>query len=197
MSIKFTLLSFTLLLLTACSPKTTVVLLDSGKRHNAIIVSTDKGSKQLNQIGSFVQLNNKNETPSKINFMSKSEIINRYTNLFQATPKEPKTYIVYFKLNSTELTDKSKIVLEEALKTIKERSPCVVDIIGHTDTIGSNKINAKISLKRAHIVKSMIVARRIKSALLVAKGYGEEDLLMKTSNNVAEAKNRNVEIFIK
>jgi len=32
---------------------------------------------------------------------------------------------------------------------------------------------------------------------LTAKGYGEEDLLVKTADNVAQSKNRNVEIFIK
>ena len=180
-----------------CSAKTTVVLLDSGKARNAIIVSTNKGSKQLNRVGSFVQLKDKNEAPSATKMMSKETIHSRYAQLFNIAPEKPRTYIVYFKKNSTELTEKSKRVLNEALRTIKKRSPCMVDVIGHTDTVGSNKANAKVSLKRARYVKKMIETKRIKILSLIAKGYGEEDLQMKTANNVSEARNRNVEIFIK
>jgi len=180
-----------------CSSKTTVVLLDSGKAHNAIIVSTNKGSTKLDKIGSFVELTDKNKEPSRVKMMSKDEINNRYATLFQVVPKKARTYIVFFKKNSTELTEESKKTLNKALKTIKERSPCVVDVIGHTDTVGSSRANAKVSLKRANYVKSMIEKRKAKVLALVAKGYGEEDLLMKTGNNVSEARNRNVEIFIK
>jgi len=180
-----------------CSSKTTIVLLDSGKGHNAIIVSTNKGSKLLDRVGSFTQLNDKNQPPSKIEMMSKKEINNHYATLFQIAPTKPRTYIVFFKKNSTELTEASKKTLNEALKTIQERSPCVVDVIGHTDTVGSNQANTKVSLKRARYVKSMIEKRKAKIVSLVAKGYGEEDLQMKTANNISEARNRNVEIFIK
>jgi len=180
-----------------CSSKTTIVLLDSGKVHNAIIVSTNKGSKLLNKVGSFTQLNDKNQPPSKIQMMSNIDINTHYATLFQIAPKKPRTYIVFFKKNSTELTEASKKTLNEALKTIQDRSPCVVDVIGHTDTIGANQANAQVSLKRAKYVKSMIEKRKAKIVSLVAKGYGEEDLQMKTANNISEARNRNVEIFIK
>ncbi len=180
-----------------CSSKNTIILLDSGKAQNAIVVSTNKGSKIVNRVGSFVQLSDKNQEPSSLKMMSEEEINSRYATLFNIAPIKPRTYIVYFKKNSKELTPESKKVLQEALKTIKERSPCVVDVIGHTDTVGSSKANAKVSLKRANHVKSMIESRRLKILSLVAKGYGEEDLLMKTSNNVPQSKNRNVEIFIK
>jgi len=197
MTIKTLFITATAFVFLGCSAKTTVVLLDSGKAKNAIIVSTNKGSERLNKIGTFVQLNDKNQAPSEPKAMSKKEINSRYATLFKIAPLKPRTYIVYFKMNSTELTEESKKILDEALKTIQERSPCMVDVIGHTDTTGSNQANAKVSLKRANYVKSMIEARKTKVLSLIAKGYGEEDLQMKTANNVSEAKNRNVEIFIK
>lgn len=182
-----------------CSTKTTVVLLDNRKIQNAVIVSTNKGSKQLDRVGSFIQLTDKNKEPTNPKMMSKKEIDSRYAMLFNIEPLEPRTYIVYFKKNSRELTEESKKTLNEALKTIKDRSPCVVDVIGHTDTVGSSESNRKVSLKRASYLKSMIESIELKKIVVsfFAKGYGEEDLLMKTSNNVSEAKNRNVEIFIK
>ena len=180
-----------------CSAKTTVVLLESGKAHNAIVVSTNKGSTRLNKVGNFVQLSDKNKLPSEPKAMSKSEIKSRYATLFQIAPTKPRTYIVYFKPNSTELTEASIETLQEALNSIKKRSPCTVDVIGHTDTVGSNQVNANVSLKRANYVKSMIEAKKMNVLSLVAKGYGEEDLQIKTADNVSEEKNRNVEIFIK
>jgi len=73
----------------------------------------------------------------------------------------------------------------------------MVDIIGHTDTTGSNEINIKVSLKRAKYIESILKEKGVKAESLTAKGYGEEDLEVETADNVAEAKNRNVEIFIK
>jgi len=179
-----------------CS-KTTVVLLDNGKSQNAIIVSTDRGKTKLDKVGTFVNLNDKDDTPSEIKTMSKEEINRKFSKVLAISPAKPIKYMLYFKANSIELTDESKEILLDAIKSIVKRSPCMVDIIGHTDTVGSNDINIKMSLKRAKHIKSIIKKRGIKVVSLTAKGYGEEDLLIKTADNVSEAKNRNVEVFIK
>ena len=192
----FLILSIGFLFL-ACSPKTTVVLLDSGKTHNAIIVGNTKGSTKIDKVGSYVELKDKNTSASKVKMMSKDELNDRFAKVLAAEPSKPLTYIVYFKPNSTELTDASKTTFQKALNSIKTRSPCIVDIIGHTDTVGAGNLNAKVSLKRAKAIESLVQESKIKILSLVAKGYGEEDLLVKTKDNQAEAKNRNVEIFIK
>ena len=189
-------ISFTLLFV-ACAPKTTVVLLDSGKSQNAILVSNEKGETKLDKVGSYVELKDKSKAVSEVKMMSEDEVSKRFSKVLASAPLKPITYILYFKPNSTALTDASKVQLEEALKSIKKRSPCMVDIIGHTDSTGSNELNAKVSLKRAKYIKSLVKKQNIKIISLVAKGYGEEDLLVQTKNNKAEAKNRNVEIFIK
>ena len=184
------------LLFIGCS-KTTVVLLDSGKPNSSIIVSTQKGSSRVDKIGSYVELKDSDEAPSKIKKMSPDELKSRFGNVINSAPEKPISYMLYFKTGSTELTDESKEIFKKALKSIKERSPCMVDIIGHTDTVGSSAINAKVSLKRAKYVKSLIEKTDIKRLSMKAKGYGESDLFVKTADNVDEAKNRNVEIFIK
>jgi len=179
-----------------CS-KTTIVLLDSGKSQNAIIVSTNRGSSKIDKVGNYVELSSKNEAPTKIKTMSKDEIESRFSDVQRVSPKKAKNYILYFKLNSIKLTDESEKVLTDALKAMNERSPCMVDIIGHTDTTGSNRKNVIFSLKRAKYIADIIREKDIKVVSLTAKGYGEEDLLVKTADNIAESKNRNVEIFIK
>jgi outer membrane protein OmpA-like peptidoglycan-associated protein len=194
---KFILITLFPLLFIACSSKTTVVLLDSGKSRNAIIVANEKGQTRLDKIGSYVNLKDKATLVSKVQMMSKNELNARFSKVLATEPLKPITYIVYFKSNSTELTEASKLIFDKALKSIESRSPCMVDIIGHTDTTGAATSNAKVSLKRAKSIEELVQKSKIKILSLVAKGYGEEDLLVQTKNNKAEAKNRNVEIFIK
>ena len=174
-----------------------VVLLNSGKTQNAINVSNEKGSSHLDKVGSFVELKDKNKAASEIKIMSNKEIQKRFSKALAASPKKAIRYILYLKSGRMELTEASKNILLEALKSIKDYTPCMVDIIGHTDTIGSNKGNLKISLKRAKYIEKIIKSKDLNITLLTVKGYGEEDLLVKTPDNTAEVKNRNVEIFIK
>ena len=197
MRIRFLLIPIMALFFVACSPRTTVVLLDSGKTHNAIIVGNAKGTTKIDKVGSYVELKDKNTSASKIKVMSKEELTARFAKVLAAEPLKPLTYIVYFKPNSTELTEDSKATFQKALKSIKTRAPCMVDIIGHTDTVGAGNLNAKVSLKRAKSIESLVRESKIKILSLVSKGYGEEDLQIQTKDNIAEAKNRNVEIFIK
>ena len=207
MSLRYIFPTFIIIFFTGCTKKTNVVLLNSGKAQNAIIISTDKGDSRLDKVGSFVSIYRESKSISKKKFMSEKEIKNLYGTLFKTMPKKPKSYILYFQENSTTLIKESEIVLNQAIKTMEEYYPCIVDIIGHTDTVGSNKINIEVSLKRANYIKSLIIktkftysqekGKKVQTIILNTKGYGEEDLLVKTSNNVSEAKNRNVEIFIK
>lgn len=179
-----------------CS-KSTVVLLDSGKKQNAILIANENGTTKLDKVGSYVDISKEKKQISEVKSMSADEINSRFSQALAVAPEKAMTYIVYFKPNSTDLTEASKTILKKALASIKERSPANVDIIGHTDTVGSNEGNIKVSLKRARVIKNIIEEEKIKTLSLVAKGYGEEDLLVKTKDNVDEAKNRNVEIFIK
>jgi len=180
----------------SCS-QTTVVLLDNGKTHNAVIVSNNKGTSKLDKVGSYVDLKDENKSVSEIKTMSKKEIASRFSKVLAASPKKPVKYMVYFKPKSKELTEESQAVLLKAMEMMKERTPCMVDIIGHTDTTGSNELNIKVSLKRAKYIESILKEKAVKVVALRAKGYGEEDLQVKTADNISEAKNRNVEIFIK
>ena len=193
---KIQIMLVTSLFFIGCS-KTTVVLLDNGKVENAVIVSTNKGKSKLDKVGNYVDLKDKEEAASKVKTMSKKEIESRFSKVLSVMPPKPVKYIVYFKPKSKELTEESIVILNKAVDMIGKRSPCVVDIIGHTDTTGSNELNIKVSLKRAKLIASTIKEKGVNVVSINAKGYGEEDLEVKTADNVDEAKNRNVEIFIK
>jgi len=180
-----------------CGAKSTVLLLDSGKSQNAVVVSNDKGSQTLDKVGSFIGLKDKETAPAKPKVMDKDEIAKRFGAVMAASPLKSESYKLYFQPSKMLLTAASEVTLKEALLSIKKHTPAKVDIIGHTDTVGANALNLKVSLKRAKYVESLIVEQNIKDVSLTSKGYGEEDLSVATPDNTDEAQNRNVEIFIK
>lgn len=180
--------------------KSLVVLADNGKVQNAVSIGIGKGESKheakLNKIGATVSLS-EGEKPSKIRIMSKEEMNIRFGTVLNAEPLKAKKIILYLNEYNTELNSKSKESMDLVIKTIEERTPCMVDIIGHTDTVGSRSKNIEVSLKRAKLVNRLIEKKGVDTSSFSIKGYGEEDLLIPTPNNTKEPRNRNVEVFIK
>jgi len=182
--------------------KTLVVLADNKKDHNAIIMSNNMGSQKLDKVREFVEIKDKNTHSTAPKIMSKEKFKKMFGNLINALPNEPLIYRLYFQENHMDLTLASQKALPNIMKNIIKEA-CIVDIIGHTDTMGSEKSNLEISFQEANNVKAIFQAEILKvlennkQIILQIKGYGENDLLVETSNNQKENKNRYVEIFIK
>jgi OmpA-OmpF porin, OOP family len=70
-------------------------------------------------------------------------------------------------------------------------------VIGHTDTVGSAAFNDTLSRQRAEVVRSALVARGIAADRIVVVGRGERELVVITADNVAEPRNRRVEIQVR
>ena len=179
------------------SKTTTIVLLNNGKTHNAVVVTNEKGSSNLDKVGAYIEMSDKEKAPLAPKIMPPEEIKKRFANVLLASPKSAVSYRLYFKPKELALTKASEKTLQMAVEAMEERTPCMVDIIGHTDTVGTGKSNIKISLTRATYIKNLIEEMEVNVKSLVTKGFGEEDLLIQTKDNTPEAKNRNVEIFIK
>ena len=184
-------------------PKSLVVLANSGDTHNAIIFSNDNKEIKIDKVREYIQIKEKSDPiePSKI--MSKREFNARFGSLLNALPAKALSYQLYFKENHMTLTPSSKELLPIIVKKIIEKSPCMVDIIGHTDTTGDENENFDLSLEEANNVKAIFQEEILKyltskkDITLTTKGYGEKDLLIPTPNNQKEIKNRFVEIYIK
>ena len=177
--------------------KTTVVLLNNGKTQNAVMVSTDKGSANLDKIGEYVDMRDKKKAPPPPKIMPPEEIKKRFGKVLAAAPKKPLSFMLYFKPHEMALTPASQITFNRAIESMKKRPLAMVDVIGHADTVGTSKLNLDVSLRRAEYIKKMVSSQDVKLLALNTKGFGEEDLLVKTADNVSEPLNRNVEIYIK
>jgi outer membrane protein OmpA-like peptidoglycan-associated protein len=177
--------------------QTTIILVDNNKARNAIVVKTKAGSVVIDKANEFVRLTSKETKPSKIKKMSQKEINTKFKDAIKALPPKPAHIYLYFKNGTSELTNESLNKLPLIYELIKKRAPCDVNVIGHTDTVGSQVANLKLSFKRAQEIKRWILSRNADLNNLSVESYGERDLLVPTADGISEPKNRTVEIFIK
>lgn len=81
--------------------------------------------------------------------------------------------IFYFKPGERMIEPRYVPVLEDVVRFLSKRPTMVVEIQGHTDSVGDAKANRELSRKRAQAVRDYLVKRGISEKRLVVKGYGE------------------------
>ncbi|NND45220.1 MAG: OmpA family protein [Xanthomonadales bacterium] len=101
---------------------------------------------------------------------------------------------VHFAFDSAQLTSKSKASLDDALQILKRHEELVVEVAGHTDSVGSDSYNQALSQRRASAVRDYLVANGIAAGRLTAKGYGESEPVADNSTDEGRAQNRRVEL---
>ena len=70
-------------------------------------------------------------------------------------------------------------------------------MIGHTDSVGSMESNDVLSLQRAETVRKFILQAGIQATSMEVAGRGERELAVPTGDEVAEVRNRRVEINLR
>jgi len=186
-------------LVSTCCPKqqSTVLLVNNDRKENSILVQNQKESLTLNKPLATVEMTSPEKLPTQVRIMSQTEFDLRFGTLNNMLPNAPKKFRLFFQAQNASLTDESTAQIPIIISEIYQNIPCVVDVIGHTDTIGSKRYNFKVGLKRAKMVAKLLEAQGIDRKNLNLKSYGEENLLIQTPDNVPEAQNRHVEILIK
>lgn len=104
---------------------------------------------------------------------------------------------VQFKTGSAEIEEKSDPLLDQIAAAMKA-NPQVkkVRIEGHTDDVGDDGINQKLSEQRAGSVKKALVSRDVDEDRLDTAGYGESKPAAPNGTPAGRAKNRRVEFII-
>ncbi len=81
--------------------------------------------------------------------------------------------------------------------TLKDYPAPEIIIIGHTDTVGTDVLNDKLSLQRAIYIEKILKTKGIDTSRISTVGRGSRDLLVPTGKGVSEERNRRVEIRLK
>ena len=103
---------------------------------------------------------------------------------------------VYFNTGSTKLSSKSYAPLNELIKILEENKSLKLKIDGHTDNVGADDFNVKLSDGRAASVKAYLVSKGIGEDRLESEGFGETMPVADNKTADGRAKNRRVEMKV-
>jgi outer membrane protein OmpA-like peptidoglycan-associated protein len=115
----------------------------------------------------------------------------------EAQPARPTAFILHFLEGQDELTPDSRLLLGRILDEIARRPAPEIVVIGHTDRVGALPYNDALSLRRAERVRDELVKVGIAAHRIRVAGRGEREPLVPTADEVAEARNRRVEINVR
>ena len=183
-------------LLGACAaPRGTVVLLpDPGGKETAVSVTQGGQQVTLDQPYAAARLTNDGPQPFQ---SSAKDVQAQFGPALGARPLPPAQFTLYFIEGKDEFTVESKRIIEDVFGEIARRPVPDVQVIGHTDTVGSDTFNDPLSRSRAEVVRSALVARGIPVDRIVATGRGKREPAVPTADGVAEPRNRRVEILVR
>ncbi|HXC56566.1 MAG TPA: OmpA family protein [Rhizomicrobium sp.] len=105
-------------------------------------------------------------------------------------PAPAADYTVYFDFDSWTLSGEQLTVLQQAIDAARRGQQSRIAIVGHTDTSGSALYNRGLSVRRANVVKDVLVQMGARPESISTEGVGENDLAVPTPDGVREPKNR-------
>lgn len=103
-------------------------------------------------------------------------------------------YGVNFDFNKATLRPESDTVLQQVLALFNADPAYAAEVGGHTDNIGTESYNMKLSGVRAAAVKTWLVAHGVAAARLTTQGYGDTRPLVPNTTDANRFKNRRVEL---
>lgn len=86
-------------------------------------------------------------------------------------------------------------LLDDATQTIQKHQTIRVDIIGHTDSTGSDSYNAGLSDRRASAVATYLQSKGVSASRLSASGRGESDPIATNDTKEGRQSNRRVQLI--
>jgi outer membrane protein OmpA-like peptidoglycan-associated protein len=118
---------------------------------------------------------------------------------FTLTIESPKVYTlrnVHFDSGKSTLRPESFEALNDLAEVMGFKKKMIVEIAGHTDDVGDDVANLKLSQARAETVVKYLIGKGISKDRLTAKGYGETEPAADNSNEEGRQLNRRTEVRI-
>lgn len=103
---------------------------------------------------------------------------------------------VYFATGSTKLLKQSYKPLDELVKVLNDNTSLKLKIDGHTDNVGADDFNMKLSDGRAASVKNYLISKGISADRLESEGFGETMPVADNKTAAGRTKNRRVEMKV-
>lgn len=105
--------------------------------------------------------------------------------------------LTYFDFGKSELTQQSKVTVDNLLEKVKSKDIIQIEVYGYTDSDGGDSYNKKLSRDRVTTVQKYLVSKGITYDKIKTQSFGEGQPTATNDNEDGKQKNRRVEIIIK
>jgi outer membrane protein OmpA-like peptidoglycan-associated protein len=129
--------------------------------------------------------------------LSEEEVMRIFGDALSALPPAPRRFTLFFRFESDALTDESKALIPEIIAAVKQHVVQDVVVIGHTDTMGTQRANYALGLKRAMMIRNILVDAGLNRSAIDTTSVGELDPLVKTPDETPQPRNRRVDIAVR
>lgn len=102
----------------------------------------------------------------------------------------------FFDFDKSVLKPEGKAKLDDLVNKVKAINLEVIIAVGHTDSIGTDAYNQKLSVRRSEAVKAYLVSKGIEKNRIYTEGKGEKQPIADNRTKEGRAKNRRVEIEV-
>jgi outer membrane protein OmpA-like peptidoglycan-associated protein len=103
---------------------------------------------------------------------------------------------ITFPVDRYDIQPQFQSTLNQVSQTLASYNQTYIDVLGHTDSTGSDAYNQGLSERRAQSVADYLTARGVARARIGVRGYGESQPIASNETDVGRAENRRVEIKI-
>jgi outer membrane protein OmpA-like peptidoglycan-associated protein len=119
------------------------------------------------------------------------EVLRRGDNLDLRMPSG-----ITFDFNSSAVKGQFRGTLDQVAQTLGSYQSTYVDVTGHTDSVGTDAVNQRLSEERAIAVADYLSARGVNRARIATRGFGKMQPIASNADDAGRAQNRRVEIHI-
>ena len=132
-------------------------------------------------------------------FNKGESILNKYISIneLKSSKKGDKVVLskIYFNSNEYKISSKSSFnELDTVLNYLKKNTQVTINVQGHTDNLGTDENNMKLSYRRAECISNYLIKNGIDKSRIVYEGYGKSRPISNNDGN--KSLNRRVEIEI-
>ena len=178
------------------------IILFSNEKTNAVVkVNTDAKGRFQTLVPVNVTYNLKYKTFTTDKEYTKMAIPDDKEATYEVEIKidPPKNFVlenVYFDTGKSTLKPSSNKALNDLAEVLKLKSTMEVQIEGHTDDVGNEADNLKLSQERADAVKKYLSSKGIAAARVTAKGFGQTMPVADNATEEGRSKNRRTSLKV-